>query len=67
MASNITGRLLNAVRVRIGLHECLEGDIYEDVRGRFFDGSRITTSAIVLEEGAVIYTANSIYEVEGWQ
>ena len=64
--SNITGRLLNARRVRIGRFMVLEGNVYEDVRGRFHDGQWVRTSEIVSEDGSVVYTRNNIYEVEGW-
>lgn len=64
--SNISGRLLNAERRCLGSAEWLVGDIYEDTRGRFNDGDRVTTSLITLEDGSIFYTQNSIYEVEGW-
>jgi hypothetical protein len=66
MASNITGRLLNARRVRVGPHQVLVADVYEDIHGRFQDGQVITTSFITSEDGAVFCTRNSIYEVESW-
>ena len=66
IGSNITGRLLNAKRVRYAGQTCLMGEIYEDIHGRFHDGMLIRTSPITSEDGPVICTANSIYEVEGW-
>lgn len=65
--SNITGRLLNAERKRIPGGYIIVGEVYEDVRGRFSDGDVISTSKVVSEVGAMILTANSIYEVEGWK
>jgi len=65
--SNITGRLLNAKRISVGQHKCLTGDIYEDIHHRFHDGARITTSYITSEDGPIVCTANSIYEVENWE
>lgn len=64
--SNITGRLLNARRVKLGSVYIISGDVYEDVHGRFYDGEFIWTSAVVHEEGSIISTLNSIYEVESW-
>lgn len=66
MPSNITGRLLNAKRVRFGPYVVVVGNVYEDVLGRFNDGQRITTSAITSEDGPIVCTRNSIYEVESW-
>lgn len=67
MASNITGRLLDAVRVQVPGGYVIEGDVYEDVRRRFCDGDRITTSLVKREDGPIILTEFSIYEVEGWR
>lgn len=66
MASNITGRLLNARRVRYAGAVCLMGEVYEDIHERFRDGLLIRTSAITSEDGPIVCTANSIYEVESW-
>jgi hypothetical protein len=67
MTSNITGRLLNARRVNFENGKCiLVGDVYEHISPRFPDGSEIRTSPIVHEDGEVISTRNSIYEVESW-
>lgn len=64
--SNITGRLINARRTRQGVHTVLTGEIYEDIHERFYDGQVIRTSPIVSEEGMIVLTANSIYEIESW-
>ena len=64
--SNITGRLINARRVHFGTGYIISGEIYEDILGRFHDGEMILTSKVVSEEGPIILTANSIYEIEGW-
>ena len=65
--SNITGRLINARRVPIHpTGYIIVGDIYEDARNRFPDGAEVRTSPVLSEEGAIILTANSIYEIEGW-
>ena len=65
--SNIIGRLLNARRVPVSGGYIVVGDVYEDTRGRFNDGDTISTSVVVQEDGPIILTANSIYEVEGWR
>jgi hypothetical protein len=65
--SNITGRLLNAERVTIGDGYIIVREVYEDIHGRFDNGSLIRTSLIVHEDGNVISTKNSIYEVESWR
>ena len=65
--SNITGRLLDARRVPICGGYIIVGAVYEDARGRFNDGDTIRTSKVVQEDGHIILTANSIYEVEGWR
>lgn len=40
------------------------GDIYEDTKGRFKDGSPVRTSVIQKIEHGIIYTANSVYEID---
>lgn len=40
------------------------GEIYGDTRGRFPDGSSVTTSRILSMFGRCIVTQNSVYEVE---
>jgi len=62
--SNITGRLRNVVRVPGGN---LYGAVYGDVHGRFRDGEMITTSRVVSEDGNIVNTLYSIYEVESWK
>ena len=64
--SNITGRLIGAARRPQGSGYILVGQVYEDVRGRFYDGEVIRTSRVVSEDGPIVLTANSIYEVESW-
>lgn len=45
----------------------LSGKIYEDVHGRFVDGTLIISSAIktmdVTEKGGMVYTRNSVYKL----
>ncbi len=65
--SNITGRLLNAVRCTVPGGYYIEGELYEDVRHRWADGSVISTSKVVQEDGNMVLTLNSIYEVESWR
>jgi hypothetical protein len=64
--SNITGRLLNARRQPCHGGYVLTGEVYEDRLGRFHDGKEIRTSLVVSEEGDIVLTAYSIYEVESW-
>jgi hypothetical protein len=69
MNMEITGTLRNAVRVPRGddvRAPCLKGQVYGDVRRRFFDGDVITTSTVLSEEGDVFTTRNSVYRVESW-
>ncbi len=66
--SNITGRLINAERIRITeTHYRIRGEVYEDVHERFPDGGVILTSPVVSEDGPIILTRNSIYEIESWK
>lgn len=67
MPSNITGRLINAVRFPVRGGIIIRGEIYEDVHGRFYDGAVIYTTLVIMEEGNIITTKNSIYEVESWR
>jgi hypothetical protein len=64
--SNITGRLINARRQPCYGGYIIAGDIYADSLGRFDDGAEIRTSLVVSEEGDIVLTANSIYDVESW-
>ncbi len=64
--SNITGRLIDARRVPVWGGYVVVGNVYEDVHGRFNDGDVITTSKVVAEDGPIVLTRNSIYEVESW-
>lgn len=45
---------------------CLYGQIYGDSKGRFSDGSYVTTSTIMEERGSVFTTRNTTYMVESW-
>lgn len=65
----ITGTLRNARRVKVGEDPrapCLRGNVFGDVRNRFRDGERITTSTITAEDGDVFTTRYSTYKVESW-
>ena len=66
----ITGNLKNVRRVARGEDPrapCLSGEVYGDIRGRFHDGTRITTSTIMSEDGDVFVTRNSAYRVDSWE
>lgn len=66
---NLTGTLKNARRVARGEDPrapCLSGDVDGDVRGRFPDGMRVTTSTIMSEKDDVFTTRYSVYKVEPW-
>ena len=67
---DITGTLRNARHVKVGEDPrapCLSGDVYGDIRGRFRDGERITTSTVEeLLPDDVFKTRYSIYRVESW-
>lgn len=67
---NIVGTLKNARRVAVGEDPrapCLVGYVYGDVKGRFRDGERITTSTIMEEQGNLFRTRFSAYRVESWE
>lgn len=72
MTNEITGRLENWYYDKF--FHCIWGNIIDDVRGRFTDGTRIHTSHIVsfkrsdekinsLIKGDIIETLNSTYEL----
>lgn len=42
---------------------CINGKIYNDIKGRFTDGEIITTGTIIKTEGRVVYTKRSSYEL----
>jgi hypothetical protein len=66
----ITARLTN-VRIEAlpdsasldGFCHVAHGDIYNDTRQRFSDGSPVRTSRIVKFENGFLHTQNSIYKV----
>jgi hypothetical protein len=66
----ITGRLKDAF---IGWHypndhyAAVSGFLYNDVRGRWQDGTQVWTGAIILILGNYVFTRNSIYYVENWR
>lgn len=64
---SVTAKLRNAVRY-FWNHKSysIVGQVYGDTKGRFADGAEITTSKVLSEEGNVVITRNSIYEVETW-
>jgi hypothetical protein len=62
--SNITARLINARRVPRGGGVALTGECYE--HKSFYDGELIITSVITSEDGPIVCTKFSIYEVESW-
>jgi len=67
--TEITGTLRNARLIFEGDPRCpcLRGQVYGDIRGRFPDGSSITTSRIKAQEyGLVFLTTYSVYRVESW-
>lgn len=39
------------------------GNIYDDIRGRFFDGQYIHTSYVICAEGDIAHTLNSTYKL----
>ena len=67
--TNINGTLRNARRLSPSEDvrgPCLQGEVYGDTKGRFFDGESIVTSTIMSEEGDVFRTRYSVYKVESW-
>ncbi|MBZ9888149.1 hypothetical protein LB559_09375 [Mesorhizobium sp. BR1-1-3] len=66
---DIVGTLKNAYRVAPGMDPrapCLHGQVYGDTKGRFRDGTWITTSTIMSEEGNEFRTRFSAYRVVSW-
>jgi hypothetical protein len=65
----IAGRLKYAF---IGRHypddsyAAVSGFLYDDVRGRWPDGTPVWTGAIILILGNYVFTRDSIYYVENW-
>ncbi len=41
----------------------INGDIYGDRKGRFADGTNVTTSRVVEVDGDIVVTRNSVYRV----
>lgn len=67
--TNINGTLRNARRLSPSEDlrgPCLQGEVYGDTKGRFYDGESIVTSTIMSEEGDVFRTRYSAYKVESW-
>ena len=67
MEQEITGTLENWSRYE-GLALCLRGNLYEDSKERWQEGTFIRTSMLApqdqeLYEGAIITTRNSIYKL----
>lgn len=59
MSANFTAKIVAARRVR----GSVEGMIFSDVHDRWPAGTRIRTSRIVHEDGNIVSTENSIYDV----
>lgn len=67
--TDITGTLRNARMIFEGDPRCpcLVGDVYDDTKGRFRAGERITTSRIkAQDDDCIFHTTYSIYKVETW-
>lgn len=67
--TEITGTLRNARILFEGDPRCpcLIGNVYGDSKGRFADGTPITTSRLkAQDDGCVFYTTYSVYKVESW-
>lgn len=67
--SKITGKLRNARMIFEGDPRCpcLRGYVYDDTKGRFFNGELVTTSRLqAQEDGQIFVTTYSTYQVESW-
>lgn len=60
----ITAKLKNAFYRGNGDVGCYGGNIYGDIRKRWFDGTFIWTSQVLSVEGNIVTTQNSVYEIE---
>ena len=60
---NTTAKLENWIIQKYGDKEICWGNVYNDQKGRFKDGSLIRTSIIEKREGNIITTLNSSYEL----
>jgi hypothetical protein len=66
---HINGTLKNARLIFDGDPRvpCLVGIVYGDTKGRFADGTPITTSRLKAQEDGLIFrTTYSVYKVESW-
>ncbi len=59
----IIGRLENWEIEKTRYGQIYWGNVYDDVRNRFYDGCYIHTSLVERREGQLIYTLNSVYEL----
>ena len=61
-----TAKLSNVIiMTKDGTPVIAGGNIEQDTRHRWVDGTRIHTSNIINIDGNIITTLNSVYEVEG--
>ncbi len=66
----VTGTIENATIYFDGdvRSPCLNGAIYGDIRGKFPDGTIVTTSTLMEHIGGDLFkTRNSIYRVGSWR
>ena len=60
----ITGKLENWVKTTHTMGQVTySGNLFGDSKGRWCDGAMVRTSKVVKEEGDIIHTLNSIYEL----
>ncbi len=62
-AGPVTGRLENWRRLPTAIGDIVFGDVFEDAKGRFPDGSTIRTSPVVSTTGDLLFTTYSIYRL----
>ena len=62
--NEITATIKNARFLDIGGRQIVGGQIYDDVRGRWPDGTTIYTSSIQDIEDDIVITRNSRYRIE---
>lgn len=65
MTEQVTAELRNWTKVSYGDKAVIAGDIYGDTRGRFLDGTFVTTSSVDRIEDGVAFTRNSVYRLVG--
>lgn len=65
MTDQVTAELHNWAKAHFDEKTVIQGYIFGDTRGRFSDGTLVTTSSVTRIEGDVAFTRNSAYRLMG--